>query len=500
MTPLKAQAPTRTSGAARYLLGALLMICVLLAGQAQSEAATRPLHTGISYVYIEDTEEGPAAFQHVKESGSTMTLTPLDWGRIVSDKRPEAWDPTNPADPNYDWDRWDAWVVGAVAAGLTPVLQVRGAPRWAQRCAFTAIDSPCDINPADLAAFSTAAARRYSGQFEGLPKVTYWQALNEPNLSMFFEPQFVNGKAASPELYRILLNTFYASVKGVDPSNLVISGGLGPIAVPKYTIGPMRFTRELLCMKGRKKFKPLPGNCGGGVNFDIFDIHPYTTGSPAHEGGPNDVQLGDLGKLKALLKAADKANRINSVYKRTPLWITELSWDSAPPDPGGLPMKILTRWTAEALHVAWKEGISNFFWFSLRDFPRDPDLLFHESLESGLYFSGATVAEDRRKKAFYAFRFPFVAYQNKKGKLNFWGRTPNSTAGRVVIQVRRGSGWKRIAVVRAAKGGIFRGSTRTGYGFNRKGAVRAHHAKESSVPFSMKPVRDFYQAPFGNRR
>jgi hypothetical protein len=497
MNSLNAPSPVSPARIA-WSLGAFLVAWAILAGLAPvSEGATRPLRTGVSYVYIEDTED-PAAFQHVKESGSTMTLTPLEWGRIVPETRPTAWNPEDPADPNYDWARYDRWVVGAVAAGLTPVLQVRGAPRWAQRCGFTAIDTPCDMNPADLAAFTTAAARRYSGFFGGLPRVGYWQGPNEPNLSLFFEPQFVDGKPASPELYRTLINTFYAAVKAVNPSNLVIIGGLGPIAVPKYTIGPMRFTRELLCMKGKKTFRPLPGDCGGGVNFDIFDIHPYTTGSPAHEGGANDVQLGDLGKLQSLLKAADKANRINSVFKRTPLWITEISWDSSPPDPGGLPARILTRWAAEMLHGAWKAGVSDVFWFSLRDFEHNPKLPWHISLESGLYYRGATASQDQPKEVFYAFRFPFVAYQDKKGNLSFWGRTPTSTGGKVTIQVRSGSGWRKVALANAAKGGVFHGTVETTYGSNRKGYVRAHYGKQSSVPFSMTLVRDFRQAPFGN--
>ncbi len=56
----------------------------------------------------------------------------------------------------------------------------------------------------------------------------------------------------------------------------------------------MQFTRELLCMKGRYKFKPLPGNCFGGVYFDIFDMHPYTTGGPTHKSAKDDVQISGL--------------------------------------------------------------------------------------------------------------------------------------------------------------------------------------------------------------
>ncbi len=487
------------SGATRRLSGLLasLLIAAALLAQfaASSEAAPRPLTTGISYIHVDDS--APVVFENVKRAGARLVLTPLEWGEIVPEQRPANFQPDDPADPSYDWDAYDAWVRGAVAAGMTPVLQIRGAPRWAQRCTFVHVDAPCDPDPADLAAFATAAARRYSGNFNGLPHVQYWQGLNEPNLSIFFEPQFVNGQTASPSLYRKLLNSFYFAIKGVNPANLVMAAGLAPLAVPNFTIGPMRFTRELLCMKGRKKPKPLPGDCEGGVYFDIFDIHPYTTGSPSHEGGVDDVQLGDLDKLVGLLKAADKAGRIkNTVKGPTPLWITELAWDSQPPDPGGLPLRILTRWTAEALHVAWSAGVSNFFWYSLRDTERRPGEAYFQSLESGLYFRGANIAADSPKPNLYAFRFPFVAYPGRKG-LEFWGRTPNSAGGKVVLQSRKGKKWRTVAVTRANSVGIFNGRAKTHYGANRKGAIRALYRGEASPAFSMRPVPDFFQPPFG---
>lgn len=494
---------TRSHSLLRTRLGQLLLAClavtVLTAAQTTAIAkGSGPLRTGVSYVYVADTNDGPAAFEHVVETGATQVLTPLEWGWVAPRDRPAAWNPEDPGDPNYDWSEYDTWVRGAVAAGLTPVLQIRGAPSWAQRCGpFEGFDSPCDIDPDDLAAFTTAVVRRYSGTFGDLPRVRYWQGLNEPNLSLYFRPQFDGNRVASADLYRNLLNRFYAAVKSVNPTNLVIAAGLGPIAVPKFTIGPMRFARELLCMHGRKRPRPTRGDCGGGVDFDIFDIHPYTTGSPAHEGGIDDVELGDLPKLTALLRAADRANRIKSMFKHTPLWVSEIAWDSKPPDPGGLPFRILNRWTSETLFRAWTAGVDDVFWYSLRDFPPDPSRSPYESTESGLFYRGATPAQDVPKPNMRAFKFPFVAYPRKRG-LWFWGRTPNGKRGKVKVQVDRKGRWHTVLLARADRFGIFRGLARTPYGRNRAGGARARFAKESSMAFSMKPVPDFYQAPFGN--
>jgi hypothetical protein len=353
----------------------------------------------------------------------------------------------------------------------------------------------CDPNPRAMESFATAAARHYSGTIPGIPPVRYWQGINEPNLSLFFNPQFNEvGRPVSPALYRKVANAFYAGINAAPGNHVVVLGGLGPVAVPGYTVGPMRFTRQLLCMRGRRKAKPVKGKCDGGVHFDIFDIHPYTTGSPIHEGGVDDVQLGRLPQLVALIRAADRAGRIKGRFPRTPVWITEFGWDSDPPDPGGLKLDILVRWTSEALYRAWRAGVDHFFWYQLRDGVGFPS--FSETVQSGLYFRGATPAEDMPKPSLQAFKFPFVAYPRKRG-LVFWGRTPDSQAGSVKIQVRGGSGWRTIMKVRAKKNGIFEGLAATGYGAGRKGFARAVYRGEESAAFSMKPVADFYQPPFG---
>jgi hypothetical protein len=481
----------------RSLPAALAVVCALFAiASASASAALPPLQTGVSYVLSK--EEPDVAIEHVKAAGAQFVQTPVRWSEVAPINQPANWQPEDPGDPHYFWERTDRWVEAAVRNGLTPVLQIRSAPDWVQRCPASMISggAPCNPDPAALAAFATAAARRYSGQFEGLPHVQYWQGLNEPNLSLYFNPQYEGDTPVSPNLYRVLINSFYAAIKGVDTSNLVIAAGLGPVAIPPLTIGPLRFARLLLCMTGGKNPQPIKGDdCEGGVHFDIFDMHPYTTGGPTHEGNANEVQLGDLSKLTKLLAAADRAGRIHGAFPHTPLWITEFSWDSNPPDSGGLPMKTLCRWAAEAMHEVWVDGIHTFFWYSLRDAPKVGSQ-YDQSLQSGLYFRGPTVAQDEPKEVLNVFRFPFVAYPGKKG-LDFWGRTPNSGPGKVVIQALRHGHWRSVFTTRADEVGIFRGRAPTQYGRNKQGKIRAHFARQNSVPFAMRGIPDFPQPPFG---
>jgi hypothetical protein len=485
-TTLPKRRPWRTP------LAILAALALLAALPASAAAGPKSMVTGISGLY----NFGPDAMNQTHTAGVSFLRVVIPWRAVAPRKQPANWNPADPADPAYDWRETDERFTKAAAAGFTPFALVTEAPSWAERCSPETGSSVCNPDPDAFADFAHAAAVRYSGSFHGLPRVQYWQPINEPNLSHFFNPQYDGGgKPTSPDLYRVLLNRFSAAVKGVDPSNLVVGGGLGPIAVKPYTIGPMQFTRQLLCMEGTKKPKRTKGDCEGGVHFDLFDIHPYTTGGPNHKGRGNDVEMGDLGKLQTLLKAAKKAGRIVSSGRTVPLWITEFSWDTNPPDPGGLKMKIASRWIPESMYRAWQAGVTGYFWYSLYDDPPNPS--YKASIQSGLYFAGPTVAENTPKEILYAFRFPVVAYPVKNG-LSYWGRTFGGRTGKVVIQAFAKGKWSKVATAKAKPGGLFWGIVKgSAYGRSKKGAVRAVFAGEPSLPFSMKPVKEFIQPPFG---
>ena len=104
---------------------------------------------------------------------------------------------------------------------------------------------------------------RYNGDFGGLPRVKYWEPLNEPNLATYFMPQYNEGKPVSVDLYRNLLNRFADVVKAVDPGNLVVAGGLAPLG-GTGSPSPLDFARRLLCMKGRCQPAADPAAAGDG--------------------------------------------------------------------------------------------------------------------------------------------------------------------------------------------------------------------------------------------
>ena len=483
----------------RRLLAAAtgLGICLCLGAPAALAGGLRPLATGVSDPETTDLAL-PLVYDRIDAAGARFVRLTFLWQAIAPATEPLLpWDPTNPADLNYDWSLPDREVRMAVQAGLTPIVQVYTAPRWAQRChAASEANAPCNPDPGPTAQFAEALARRYAGGFLGLPKVRYFELFNEPNLSIYFNPQFRDGKPVSPQLFRALLNAFSAAIKDVDPKNLVLGPDMAPLG-GRAAVSPMDFMRQMLCMEGRRNPHPSPG-CRHRARFDVWPTNPYTTGGPTHHArDPDDVSLGDLPEMRRLLRAAERAGRIRSSLHPVPFWATEFSWDSRPPDPGGLPWRLHARWAAEAIYRAWKAGVSAFFWNKLRDQnPADGPGNF---AQGGLYLRGPSLAQDRPKRVLRAFRFPFVAFATGHG-VRVWGRSPDSRAGRVAIEVRKDDHWRAIKSLRADRFGIFERVVDTAYGRGQRGFVRARYAGQTSVPFSLHYVHDTYVKPFGAYR
>jgi hypothetical protein len=476
---------------------AVATLSLLLVFAIPPANAARPLETGITTPDVTAPEQ--LGFDRIRTSGASFTRVILFWRMIAPEVEPASWDPTDPEDPNYNWAQFDDAIRFADNAGVEVLASIYLAPEWAERC-DSDVEGICNPDPNDFADFTEAAARRYSGDLPGLPRVRFWKPWNEPNLFVFFLPQFQAGKKVSPGLYRALLNRFSARVKEVDSTNMVVGGGLAPLERPGG-LGPLDFMRRLLCLQGRSRPAPIPG-CGSKARFDIWANNPYTTGGPFHSSaGIDDVSLGDLPEVPKVLRAGKRYGKILTRSRSIPLWVTEFSWDSKGPDPGGVPMNTLRKWVPEAMHQAWKAGVTKFFWLSIRDWPREPGLPFSETYESGLFFRGPTIEADRPKPILNAFRFPFVAYGSRAG-LSVWGRTPDSRPARVMISYRHRRGWRNLGIVRAGANGVFSSTVRSravtrGRGFARARLLGSGSGQRQSLVFPLRPIHDYLQPPFG---
>jgi hypothetical protein len=460
---------------------------------ASTAAANRPLRTAI---YFDPEQSGwnasasALAAARIRGAGASAARLTVYWRQIAPATLPDSWDPTDPADPHYDWGQLDARVRAVVRRGLQPLITVLAAPKWAQGAKPVASPNSYLPDPTDFAKFATAIAKRYGGGFRGLPRVRWWQAWNEPNISVYLVPQLENGQPVSPGWYRRMLNAFAAAIHGVHADNLVVSAGLGPFrdnATPVLQQdkdwGPLSFMRALLCIS-----KALRPTCNSKTSFDVWATHPYTSGNPLHHAVlPNDVSLGDLPKMRRVLNAAIKAHHISSRHA-VQFWVTEFSWDSKPPDPCSPPLSLLSRWIPEALYRMWANGVSLVVWLQLEDYVG--------LYQGGFYFYAKDFAKAKAKPTLEGFRFPFVALRRKNG-VYVWARTPTSRPARLGIeqQLRAGGPWRRVAAVGAGRYGIAQKVLKT----SPVGRYRARFSRgEASLPFSMKVPPDHFYNPFGS--
>jgi hypothetical protein len=492
--PSRLLSVTRASGRGRTAALVALVALLGLAGEGagrvhdskQAVGTSRPLVTGFVDPWVFSGRNAPLALTRAHAAGARVIRLFLYWRQVAPATKTASFKPSNPADPHYTWGAVDRFVKLAHMHGLEPLVDVLGAPTWAQKSTVEQGHGDNDPSPAALAQFARAAGTRYGGDFKGLPRVRFWQVWNEPNLDIYLKPQVSQGRVVSVNWYRSMVNAFAGAIHGVHRDNLVVAGGLSPFERKEgaLAIAPMVFMRDLLCMSGEANPKPT---CTTKIAFDVWAHHPYTVGGPTHTAAnPDDISLGDMPKMKRLLDAAASSGHIVS-SQRPKFWVTEFSWDSDPPDPQAVPMAVLGRWTAEALYQMWRNGVSLVTWFLLRDDPT-PNSYY----QSGLYTAGANVRADRPKLSLTAFRFPFVAYSRPDG-IFYWGRTPSSAAASVAIEQQAGGTWTRVTVVKSNRNGIFTGTAKTG----ATGLFRARMLGRSgaSLPFSLDAPPDHVYSP-----
>ncbi|MGA2470768.1 MAG: hypothetical protein ABSG64_08775 [Solirubrobacteraceae bacterium] len=411
---------------------------------------------------------------HAVGTGASVWRFAVEWNTVSPTQPPSLTDAADPNWSGYDWSATDATVREIAAAGMTPLITLGDAPAWAEGpdrpSTSVAPAGTWDPSAAWFGAFATALAQRYSGSFVDasesatpLPAVRDWEAWNEPNLSVYLTPQWTSAdKPASPGIYRGLLNAFYKGVKSVTPTDVVAAGTTAPFGDPPggQRMRPVLFWRELLCLTPTGSH-PRSTHCHQHVYFNAISHHPYPLGPPTtHAADPGDVSVPDLGEITRLIPIAERAGTVRPKGPK-PLWITEISWDSNPPNPNGLSPALQAEYLEGALYVLWKQGASLIAWWNLRDDVSTPGWV--STLASGVYYAGATPSQDTPKPSYTAYSFPFTAYRTK-GVAALWGMAP--VAGPVAIQVERGSTWTTVLTLQAQANRIFSGSLFVGVGTN----------------------------------
>ena len=323
------------------------------------------------------------AFPRYKALRIKVLRVNLYWGDVLGAarvRRPAQ--PTNPADPAYNWFIFDNTARRAQQNGIRLVFSILFTPRWAGPRKNAA-----PRRMADLRNFAIAAARRYSGTYVAvpgerpLPAVRHWLAWNEPNNPVFLQPQFrrVGRRYAawSPRIYSQMCNAIYSGVKAVNRANKVGCGVTAPrgnnaARQSRPSISPIYFAQ------GMKRWR---------ARYDAYAHHPYygerfetPTSRPAVKGS-TAVLLGNI-------------NDLFRVIGRKRLWITEYGYQTKPERLFPVSFQQQARYVAQSFAIARRHPrIDMMLWFLLRDDPR---------IRSG-WQSGFFTYRGRAKPSYRAF-------------------------------------------------------------------------------------------------
>lgn len=184
---------------------------------------------------------------------------------------------------------------------------------------------------------------------------------------------------------------------------------------------PLRFWREVFCLKGRKKLRgakcpPRPKR----AHLDIMAHHPInTSGGPNRSAiHPDDVSSPDMAEIQRVLRTAEKRHRALPGGRRA-IWATEFWWESNPPDRvQRWPLNQHARFIAETMYLSWKAGARAAIALQIRDAEYTEESRFNRNATGAYFFNGEP------KPALRAYQFPFVADRRNRRRVKVWGKAP----------------------------------------------------------------------------
>lgn len=183
-----------------------------------------------------------------------------------------------------------------------------------------------------------------------------------------------------------MLNAAYGAIKSVRRDNLVIGAGTAPYGDPRpggRRVMEVRFLRALLCLSGRS-LRALP--CRRPARLDAIAHHPYRVREPRSRAlNADDAAVPDVHKLTRVARAAVRKRTVLP-RRRKRVSVTEVSWDSRPPDPDGVAAQTHARWLEDSVFQLWRQGVEAVTWFGLRDQPPLPS--YGATYKSGVLLAG----------------------------------------------------------------------------------------------------------------
>jgi hypothetical protein len=224
-------------------------------------------------------------------------------------------------DDEYDWSTLDPVVAGAAENGIEMLPFVYGTPHWAVGDCLGLEPLECQRIPPLASDEAKRAWQDFLGELVARygpdgsfwsddsddydpPKlpITQWQIWNEPSSQSFFQPE------TDPAGYAELVRLSHDAILDEDPDAEIVLAGL--FRTPQKGAGngggPGEYLRDLYAADEEV-----------GDYFDTVALHPYAS---------NLDQIDQL--FEQVLPVLDDAGEGDK-----PIWVSELGWSSAPPEP-----------------------------------------------------------------------------------------------------------------------------------------------------------------------
>ena len=380
-------------------------------------------------------------------------------------RKPAGFDSADPA--SYDFGAYDALVNAIVARGMTPFLVIGNrAPDWAvKKVTKSPHDGIYRPSSKEFRLFAQAVGRRYSGNYNGLPRVRLWSVWNEANLSSWLAPQrSKKGVPIAPSLYR---NLYLAGRGGLADTghggDTILLGELMPLgAGSKSKFTPTDFLREMVCLD--RAYRPYRGKAAKArgcpkkvrrIPTSGIALHPYLPRAGLRA-RPRAGEV-PITRLSTMTRQLDLLGRRGKLPRRLPIWLTEFGFQTDPPDPFQTPIGKVPGMIDQSEWIAFRNRrVRSYSQYTLRD----------EGLKRRAAASSATRASRwgfvsraaRRRRASTtpsACRSSCVCLQANRVEV-FGGLR---TGGRAVVRIesrRRGGSYRPLGKARLSSAGYFR--------------------------------------------